>query len=72
MQDKPNKLLSDQDIFDLFERARKEYERYLEINSFNEFSMFGVQEKRFQQLNETWDKPLDLCLFKEKKNAIME
>jgi len=72
MQDKSKKILSDQDIFELFQIAKEQYKKYLEVNSFNELSIFDVQEMIPQRLNDSWEKPLDLCLFKEKKDAFLE
>ena len=72
MKDELNKTLSDQDVFDLFMKAKEQYEKYLEVNSFNEFAIFNVQEESPRQIHDGWEKPLDLCLFKEKKDAFME
>ena len=72
MQDKPRKILSDQAIFEMLKSAKEQYEKYLEVNSFNEFSIFVAQEKFPEQIHDSWEKPLDLCLFKERKDAFME
>jgi hypothetical protein len=72
MQKNPKNILSDQDVFELFESARVQYEKYLEIKSFQELSIFEEQEKRVHQIIDDWKKPLDLCLFKERKDAFME
>ena len=72
MQGEPGSSLSDQDVFDLFQRAREQYERYMEINAFHEFSVFDVQEEQCRHIDNSWGKPLGFCFFKERKNAIME
>ncbi len=72
MQDNPKKLLSDQEIFEIFKNAKEQYEKYLEVNSFNKFSIIVVQEKFPEHIYDSWEKPLDLCLFKERKDALME
>ena len=72
MKDKLNKMFSDQDIFDLFMKAKEQYEKYLEVNSFNEFTIFNAREESSRQIYHGWETPLDLCLFKERKDAFME
>lgn len=72
MAAKPSGILSDDDVFELLKKTEEQFKAYIKIQSFNNQAFFtGLEEPIYYRTN-NWDKPLDLYIFRENKDAILE
>lgn len=72
MNAKPSGILSDDAFFELLKKAEEQFQAYIKIQSFNNQAFFsGLEEPVFYRTN-NWENPLDLYIFREKKDAFLE